>query len=468
MTVSLLLRNAHVVDPAQGINEVRDVAIAEGRVLAVQRGLQPAEFAEVHDLDGLHLMPGIVDLHVHASEWLGGSSGHRMLAEAGVTTALDMSGPIDGVLRMAAQHGAGLNIASIEYVRPGATVSSASPSRAELTVFLDSVLAAGSIGLKLLGGHYPLTPQSTAEAIRVANQRKAYVAFHAGTMSTGSHIEGMLEAVRLADGGHMHLAHVNSYCRGAVRSYMEETEEAIAALIANPNIVSESYLGLINGTSAQCIDGLPASKVTERCLKLGGFTPDESGMEEAILAGWAQINMESGGRVVLAVGEPARDYWRALCTNAPVSFAVNPPEPRLRLAAARRPDGDFVVDAISTDGGGIPRNVILGMGLSLVKLEVLTMTDFIRKISFNPAQILGLKNKGHLSPGADADITVFDYVAQKPIMTLVNGRFSMYRGLIVGKGSSVITTERGVGAVRARGLRAVVVDTAESALYLGR
>lgn len=463
-----MLRNAHVVDPLQGIDGVRDIAIADGRILAVERDMPAAEFADVHDLSGYHLIPGIVDLHVHASEWLGGSSGHKMLADAGVTTALDMSGPIDGVLRMAAKHGAGLNIASIEYVRPGETVADANPGRVELSALLDRVLSAGSIGLKLLGGHYPLSPEATAEAIRVANQRKAYVAFHAGSMSTGSHIEGMLEAVRLADGGHMHLAHVNSYCRGAVRSHMEETEEAIAALIANPNIVSESYLGLINGTSAQCIDGLPASKVTERCLKLGGFTPDESGMEEAILAGWAQINMESGGKVVLAVGEVARDYWRSLATNAPVSFAVNPPEPRVRLAAARRPDGRFVVDAISTDGGGIPRNVILGMGLSLVKLGVLTMGDFVQKISYNPAQILGLKNKGHLRPGADADITVFDYTAQKPVMTMVDGRFAMYHGLIVGKGSSIITTERGVQAVRAQGLRAVVVDPAESALYQGR
>ena len=462
------MQNAHVVDPLQGIDGLHDVAIAEGKITAVAPQLPTGGYSEVYDLRGYHLIPGIVDLHVHASEWLGGRFGHKMLADAGVTTALDMSGPIDGVLRMASQHGAGLNIASIEYVRPGETVKSTDPDRAEIEALLDRALSAGSIGLKLLGGHYPLSPDATAEAIRVVNQHKAYVAFHAGSLSTGSHIEGMLEAVRLADGGHMHLAHVNSYCRGAVRGHMEETEEAVAALIANPNIVSESYLGLINGTSAQCIDGVPASKVTERCLKLGGFTADESGMEKAILAGWAQINMESSGRVILAVGEEARNFWRSLNTNAPVSFAVNPPEPRIRLAAARRHDGKFVVDAISTDGGGIPRNVILSMGLSLVKLDILSMSDFVQKISYNPAQILGLKKKGHLSPGADADITVFDFAAQKPVMTLVNGNFSMYHGLVVGQGASIITTERGEAAVRRQGLEAIVVDLTESALYLGR
>lgn len=464
----MLLRNAHVVDPAQGLDGLFDVAIANGKISEIGIGLSGAAADDIFDLAGYHLVPGIVDLHVHVSEWLGGRYGHKMLAEAGVTTALDMSGPMSGVLAMASRHGAGLNIASIEYVRPGETVASTDPSRQELARLLDKSLASGSLGLKLLGGHYPLTPQATAEAIRLVNEKQAYVAFHAGSTETGSHIVGMLEAVRLADGGSMHLAHANSYCRGAVRDHMVETEEAIAALLANPRIVSESYLGLINGTSAQCVDGLPASKVTERCLLLGGFTPDEAGMEAAILAGWAQINMEASGHVELRVGTEARDYWRALDTNAPVSFAVNPPEPRIRLAAARRTDGDFVVDAISTDGGGIPRNVILGMGLSLVKLQVLSLSDFVKKITFNPAQILGLKNKGHLSPGADADITVFDYEAQQPVMTVVNGNLSMYHGLVVGTGSSIITTEQGVNAVNQVGLTPIVVNLAESTLYRGR
>ena len=41
----------------------------------------------------------------------------------------------------------------------------------------------GSLGIKLLGGHYPLTSEATARAIEVANQKKAYVAFHAGSLA---------------------------------------------------------------------------------------------------------------------------------------------------------------------------------------------------------------------------------------------------------------------------------------------
>ena len=58
----------------------------------------------------------------------------------------------------------------------------------------------------------------------------------------GSNIEGMLEAVELADGNPLHLAHINAYCRGTVLPEAEETELALKALAANPNISCESYL----------------------------------------------------------------------------------------------------------------------------------------------------------------------------------------------------------------------------------
>lgn len=61
-----------------------------------------------------------------------GRPGTRMLALAGVTFALEMAGPIEGVTEFAARHGCGLGIACIDYVRPGHTVNSADPGMDEL------------------------------------------------------------------------------------------------------------------------------------------------------------------------------------------------------------------------------------------------------------------------------------------------------------------------------------------------
>ena len=89
MKYDIVLRNAHVIDPSQGINGPCDVAIGGGRVAAVGKALSaPAGTAE-ENLDGFYLAPGLVDLHGH---WYEGSAfgidPHHCLAH-GVTTAVD-------------------------------------------------------------------------------------------------------------------------------------------------------------------------------------------------------------------------------------------------------------------------------------------------------------------------------------------------------------------------------------------
>jgi cytosine/adenosine deaminase-related metal-dependent hydrolase len=461
----LLLKNGLVVDPTTQREGIMDLAVVGGQIVEVAPDLDPAQAKELFDMTGLCVVPGIVDLHVHASIWLGGRFAHKMLAQAGVTTALDMSGPVDSVLDIARDYGVGLNIACINYVRPGHTVADDDPGESELQNLLEKCLTQGAIGLKILGGHYPLTPDATARAIAVANRYRAYIAFHAGTKKSGSNIEGFLEAVSLAQGHSLHIAHINSYCRGLTRPYMAEAEEAVAALIASPNIRTESYLSPVNGTSAKCSGGVPESLVTQQCLAIGGFASNEAGMEEAILAGWAQINVEAGGRMILTTGPNAVAYWRLKQTNATVGFKVNPPEPRLRLATAKRSSGGFVVDCISTDGGGIPRNVIAEMGLALVKLQALTIQEFVIKASYNPARILGLTNKGHFREGADADVTVLDLASQQPVMAIANGQVIMHKGFVCGVGGRVVTTATGVDYVREKGLTPLVVDLAHSGFY---
>ncbi|MFN0086664.1 MAG: amidohydrolase/deacetylase family metallohydrolase [Blastocatellia bacterium] len=61
----LLLKNGHVIDPKNEINEPRDVAVTGGRIAAIQRNIDPALAARVVDLKGLYVTPGLVDIHVH-------------------------------------------------------------------------------------------------------------------------------------------------------------------------------------------------------------------------------------------------------------------------------------------------------------------------------------------------------------------------------------------------------------------
>jgi predicted amidohydrolase len=105
------------------------------------------------------------------------------------------------------------------------------------------------------------------------------------------------------------------------------------------------------------------------------------------------------------------------------------------------------------------------MGLALVKLQALTLVEFAKKASLNPARILGLTNKGSLRTGADADITVVEVDRQQAVLGVAGGRVIMHRGYACGTGSRIVTTAAGAAAVRARGLAPLVVDLAESRFY---
>jgi cytosine/adenosine deaminase-related metal-dependent hydrolase len=461
-----IFKGGRLVDPVNGLDGLFDLAVAGGQVTEVAADLNPDLAVQCVCVEGLTLMPGVIDTHIHASGWLGGPRAHAMMAKAGVCTALDMSGPTASVLDYAARYGRGLNLAVVEYVRPGHTVNSCDPGRDELDAVLDKSLKAGAIGLKILGGHYPLSPEATRKAIETAHLRGAYLAFHAGTTATCSDLTGLREVLQLIEGRPIHLAHINSYCRGMVRPYMEETEEAISLLNVMPHIFSESYLSAFNGTSGLIVSGQPESRVTANCLKTGGYPITADGLRAAILDGWAMVNQETEEEAVLSQGPEAMDYWLAKKTNVTLSFAVNPPEPRIRLAVAKNDHGSFIVKALSTDGGGIPRNVTVEMGLSLIKLKALTLQEFVLKASTAPAWALGQSAvRGHLGPGAWADLTGLDLSGCRAALTVVGGVVIMRDGQLTGTGTTVITTKSGLKTVHGAGLSSQIVNLEDRPFY---
>ena len=62
--MAFLLKSAHIVDPALGLDGVADVLIEGDRIAEVGPDLA-AEGAEIIDLTGKYLVPGLVDMHVH-------------------------------------------------------------------------------------------------------------------------------------------------------------------------------------------------------------------------------------------------------------------------------------------------------------------------------------------------------------------------------------------------------------------
>ena len=92
MTLDALVRGATVV--REGGCERLDVGVADGRIVSLGPELSGPADEEIA-AHGLHLLPGVVDGHVHFNEpgradWEGFATGTRALAAGGATAAIDM------------------------------------------------------------------------------------------------------------------------------------------------------------------------------------------------------------------------------------------------------------------------------------------------------------------------------------------------------------------------------------------
>ncbi|MEL7473481.1 MAG: dihydroorotase [Planctomycetota bacterium] len=91
----VLIRGGRLIDPASGVDSVSDLAIVDGRVAEIGSGLDAAPATEVIDAEGLLVLPGLVDPHVHLREPGGEhketiASGSAAAAAGGFTTVAAM------------------------------------------------------------------------------------------------------------------------------------------------------------------------------------------------------------------------------------------------------------------------------------------------------------------------------------------------------------------------------------------
>src|SRR5690349_5604665 len=64
-TNNLILRGGHVIDPANRVDGVMDVAVSGNRIVAVAPNLAASPGTQVIDVSKCYVVPGLVDLHMH-------------------------------------------------------------------------------------------------------------------------------------------------------------------------------------------------------------------------------------------------------------------------------------------------------------------------------------------------------------------------------------------------------------------
>src|SRR5262249_44903664 len=98
-TYDLLIRGGRVIDPSIGLDAVRDVAVAKGKIAAVDASIA-GDAAETIDAGAQLVVPGPIDIHGQAGR---SEEGPAMLLQDGVTGWVDAgSGGADNIDQIAA------------------------------------------------------------------------------------------------------------------------------------------------------------------------------------------------------------------------------------------------------------------------------------------------------------------------------------------------------------------------------
>jgi N-acyl-D-aspartate/D-glutamate deacylase len=438
---STLLRGGRVVDPGSKTDAVRDVLVENGRVAAVGPDL-PAGDAVVIDVGGLVVGPGFVDLHSHVHS----IAGQRLQACDGVTTALDLEAgmmPVEKAYRDAAEEGrpvhygfsaswagarakvlAGIDIdASMAHTlevlgNPQWQASSTPGQLAQWLELLRSELEVGALGIGVLMGYAPRTdPAEYLAVARLAAEAGAPTYTHVRELIEADPtvpVDGVEELVRAAGetGAAMHHCHINSTSRRHIDRVLRTIERSQQAGSA---VTVEAYP---YGSGATAVG---AFFLDPDRLSAWGITPQSL----VLVPSGERIADAARLREVRATEPGTPCIVEHLDESVPADIAL------LRSSLAF-PDAIVASDAMPVmwaDGRMDSREWPLPPGGSCHPRTAGTYTralrtmvretgawtwlEAFRRCSYLPARLLddvapAVRAKGHLAPGADADLVVLD------------------------------------------------------------
>ena len=64
-TYSIVIKNGHVIDPKNNIDEILDIAISNGKIVQVAKNIDTRNASQVVNAKGFYVTPGLIDIHVH-------------------------------------------------------------------------------------------------------------------------------------------------------------------------------------------------------------------------------------------------------------------------------------------------------------------------------------------------------------------------------------------------------------------
>jgi len=398
-TYDIVLRNGRVMDPASGLDAVRNVAISGGRIAVVAADALRGRI-EI-DATGLIVAPGFIDLHSHGQT----PENYRYKAMDGVTSALELEVGVSPVSAWyKAREGQSLiNFgASAGHIPARMTVMKDSggllprdaamnrPATADeqkaIATLVQRDLDEGGVGMGMGITYTPTaTPEEILSLFRLAATFTRPVFVH---MRGGDVVSALQEVISdaVVSGASLHVVHINSAATSRTPLALQMID---AARGRGVDVTTEAY----------------------------PYTASMTEIASAAYSNWETREPDFFSRLLWpATGERlTRESFAQYRKQGGFVIAFGNTEEMVRAAIAH-PMVMIASDGIIENGTGHPRGAgtyARVLGKYVREERALSLMDAVRKSALLPAQRLEtfcpeMRQKGRLQAGMDADLAVFD------------------------------------------------------------
>jgi dihydroorotase len=372
-----------VIDPANKVDGKLDILLSDGKIARLGKpGSIPAEGAQVVEASGKLVLPGLIDMHVHLRE-----PGFEYKETIKTGAAAAKAGGFTSVCSMPNTNPVNDNRSVTEFI-----LSEAHDALAR--VFPIGAITKGSKGEELA----EMAELHSAGCVAVSDDGKPVM--NAAIMRRAMEYSKIFDIPVIS-----HCEDCTLSDKGVMNEGFVSTElglHGIPAAAEEVMVARDIALAELTGCRLHI-----AHVSTTRSVRM---------VREAKARG-VKITAETCPHYFTLTDEAVRGYNTMVKMNPPLRTAED-------VAAIKQGLKDGTLDVIATDHaphamdeksvefdyapfGIVGLETAVGLVFKLVHEGVLSLTEAVRKLSFNPASILKI-NKGTLSAGADADITIID------------------------------------------------------------
>lgn len=385
----LHIRNGHIIDPANNVDEVGDVLIIDGRIAQVGGSLEQ-DINDVIDATNLTVTPGLIDIHVHLRE-----PGYEHKETIATGTASAAKGGFTSVVCMANTFPVTDSPDKIRHIYETSECNSDENNNESANVY-----PVGSITKNLAGEEL--------------------------TDIRGMLLEG---AVGISDDG---VTVMNSSLMCEALCLSAELNFPVMVHCEEHNLNAGAVMNLGETSRRLNLIGSPNAAediIVARDIMLAEMTGGHVHILHVSTAGAVDLVRMGKKRGVNVTAEACPHHWILTDTEVEKQGTNAKMHPPLRtqkdIDAVLEGLCDGTIDAITTDHAPhTPSEKALGMkdapngiiGLEtcfplvmtyLVDAGHLTLNDAVAKLTCVPAEIVGI-DRGTLSIGAVADVTLID------------------------------------------------------------